>query len=103
MVSWIGIAFVGIGIVSWLFQDAEHGSGARANQHISLKPTGILFILFSLIWLYPGILAVFHQDQKQLEGSAILFLIFLVIGIIAIRLSDRRTARRPRDDENLRE
>lgn len=103
LVSWLGIAFVGIGIVTWLFQDTDETSRSLEIQNISLKPTGIVFILFSLVWLYTGILAIVQQNQERLEGSAVLFLVFLVIGIIAIRLSERRSPAQTRDDNNLAE
>lgn len=100
LVCWIGIAFVGIGIVSWLFQDTGEPTPHSPNQSVSLKPTGVAFIVFSLLWFYLGILGIVHQDQEQLEGSATLFLIFLIMGIIAFRLSDRRPSTPSSEDNN---
>lgn len=92
LVTWLVTAFVGIGIISWLFQSAGGSSSTVHQQSISLLPTGIVFILFSAIWLYVCIAASFDNNQAQLEGGAILFLLFLIPGIVAIRLSSRRSA-----------
>jgi len=99
LVSWVGTAFVGIGIVSWLFQDISDDE----HQGISLKPTGVAFILFSTVWLLFCISSLLRQDWAQLEGGVVLFLVFLIPGIAAIRLSARRSPTRSRlsgDDSN---
>lgn len=99
LVSWVVIAFVGVGIVSWLFQDI----GDDENQGISLKPTGVAFILFSTVWLLFCISSLLRQDWAQFEGGVILFLVFLIPGIAAIRLSARRPpapSKPPGDDSN---
>ena len=104
LVTWLGLAFVGIGIISWLFQSTGGSSSAVQNQSISLLPTGIVFIIFSVIWLYVSVSSSFSNDPARLEGGAILFLLFLIPGIVAIRLSSRQRAAifpRSGDDDDL--
>ena len=103
LATWLVTAFVGIGIISWLFQSTDGRSSSVQHQSISLLPTGIVFILFSVIWLYICITASLDNNQAQLEGAAILFLLFLIPGIVAIRLSSRQRAavhRRSGDDDD---
>lgn len=106
LVSLIGTAFVGIGIISWLFQGAEGEQPPGQSQSVSLKPTGIVLILFSFVWLYVCISSLIKQDWVQLEGGATLFLVFLLLGIVAFRLSDHRIYTRSEtatmdDDDSL--
>lgn len=95
LVTWLGTAFVGIGIVSWLFESTTGDPSAAQYRSISLLPTGIVFIVFAMIWLYVGVSSSFNSNQAHLEGGAILFLLFLIPGIVAIRLSSRRRAAIP--------
>lgn len=101
VVSWVVIAFVGVGIVSWLFEDI----GGNRGHAISLKPTGIAFVLFSAVWLFFCFTALVHQDWAQLQGGIILFLIFLIPGVVALRLSSPGSSPRsqpPRGDSDSR-
>jgi hypothetical protein len=55
-----------------------------------LKLTGRVLILFSAVWVLSFISSLRRQGWTQLEGGVILFLVFLIPGIAAIRLSARR-------------
>ena len=94
--AWVGTAFVAIGLVSWFF--GNRPTSVR-TEPVSLKPTGIVFALFSVIWLYGAVVAMLHQDLVQMEGSLVLFLIFLIVGILIIRLSSRSLSAKPKSSQ----
>jgi len=93
---WVGMAFVAIGLVSWFFGNVKAPGQA---EPISLKPTGFVFVVFSCIWLYSAIVALFNQDLAQMQGCLVLFLLFLIPGILIIRLSDRPYPNKPKSFE----
>ncbi|GEM_PF-7056102 len=107
LVSLIGTAFVGIGIISWLLQrfDGEHGVGH--GQTVNLKTTGVVLVLFSFVWLYVCAVSLIRRDWVQLEGGVVLFLAFLLLGMAVFRLADRRLHTRSRsgriEDNDLSE
>jgi hypothetical protein len=90
LITWGGMALVGIGLLSGLFRSLRGDVQMFASGRLIVKPTGIALAMFSPVWLYPCAVAIRHQDWIQLRGATIMFLIFLVPGCMSIWLSDRK-------------
>jgi len=105
LVSLIGTAFVGIGIIAWLLQSVEEDQASGHSQKVNLKTTGVVLVLFSFVWLYVCFASLVRHDWGHLEGGAILFLAFLLLGMAVFRLAYRSFYARSRpagiDDDLL--
>lgn len=90
LVSLIGTALVGIGIISWLMQGFDREQGVGRSQTVNLKTTGVVLVLFSFVWLYVCAVSLIRGDWGQFEGGVVLFLAFLLLGMAVFRLAGRR-------------
>jgi hypothetical protein len=90
LITWAGMALVGIGLVSWLFHSMRGDVRMLTTGLLISQPTGIALATFSAVWLYPCALAYRHQDWAQFRGAAIMFLVFLAPGCLSIWLSSRK-------------
>lgn len=93
LTSWIGIAFVGIGLLSLLFRRLDEQSKVSFPP-VSLKLIGAVLVVLAVIWLYPCGVSLSRQDWSRVQETAVLFVFFLVPGIITIWFSFRRRADR---------
>jgi hypothetical protein len=90
LITWGGMALVGIGLLAGLFRSLHGNLQMLATGRLVVKPTGIALAMFSPVWLYPCAIAAHRQDWGQFRGAMIMFLIFLVPGGLGIWLSDRK-------------
>jgi hypothetical protein len=90
LITWGGMALVGIGLLSWLFRSLRGNVQMLASDRLIAKPTGMALAIFSPVWLYPFAVAIRHHDWVQSRGAMIMFLVFLVPGCLSIWLSERK-------------
>ena len=90
LITWAGMALVGIGLLAWLFRSLGGDVRMLASGLLISQPTGIALVTFSAVWLYPCAVAFRHQDWAQFRGAAILFAVFLVPGCLSLWLSSRK-------------
>ncbi len=90
LITWAGMALVGIGLLAGLFRSLRGNLQMLATGRVVVKPTGIALAMFAPVWLYPCAIAAHRQDWAQFRGAAIMFLIFLVPGCLSVWLSDRK-------------
>lgn len=90
LITWGGMALVGIGLLSALFRSLRGNLQMLTTDRLISRPTGIALVILSPVWLYPSAIAAHRQDWAQFRGAAIMFLIFLVPGCLGIWLSDRK-------------
>jgi len=89
LITWAGMALVGIGLLAWLFRSLGGDVRMLTSDLLISKPTGIALATFSAVWLYPCATAYRQHDWAQFRGAAILFAVFLVPGCLSIWLSSR--------------